>query len=80
MMAFYYEGGNEFVENNDVKNITHLYIVFPVENVSWILMEIPYQFLSQIDLVAVWSKSTPNSMTRYSMSLTQIVFVFHAGI
>ena len=29
---------------------------------TWILMEIPYHFLSQLDLVAVWSKSTPNSM------------------
>ena len=26
-------------------------------------MEIPCHFSSQLDLVAVWSKSTPNSMT-----------------
>ena len=38
-------------------------ITFPVQNVRWILEEIPCHFTSQLDLVAVWSKSTPNSMT-----------------
>ena len=37
--------------------------VDPVKNVTWMLMEIPRHFSSQLDLVAVWSKSTPNSMT-----------------
>ena len=39
------------------------YYVFPVKNLTKILMEIPCHFSSQLDLVAVWSKSTPNSMT-----------------
>ena len=30
---------------------------------GWILMEIPCHFSSQLDLVAVWSKSTSNFMT-----------------
>ena len=43
-----------------VKKLTN-----PVKNVTWVLMEIPCHanFTSQLDLVAVWSKSTPNSMT-----------------
>ena len=37
---------------------------YPVKNVTWILMEIPWHFTSsQLDLVEVWSKSTSNSMT-----------------
>ena len=35
----------------------------PVKNVPYILMEIPRHFSSQLDLEAVWSKLTPNSMT-----------------
>ena len=38
-------------------------IVLPVKNVTWILMAIPCHFISQLDSTAVWSKSTPNSMT-----------------
>ena len=34
-----------------------------VKSVTGILMEIPCPFSSQLDLVAVWSKSTPNFMT-----------------
>ena len=48
-----------------VTNDTHYlhFMSFPVKHVTRILMEIPYHFSSQLDLVAVWSKSTPNSMT-----------------
>ena len=40
-----------------------LFLVFPFKNVTGILLEIPCHFSSQLDLVAVWHKSTPNSMT-----------------
>ena len=39
------------------------YFTAPVKNVTWILKEIPCHFMSQLDLVAVWSKLSPNSMT-----------------
>ena len=38
-------------------------LIIPVKNMTWILEEIPCHFSSQLDLVAVWSKSTPNPKT-----------------
>ena len=50
----------------DTKSIIHVVKcskVYPVQNVTWIPVEIPCHFMSQIDLVAVWSKLTASSMT-----------------
>ena len=54
-----------------LNNIDH----FPVKNVTWILMEIPCHFLSQIDgsLVKIHTNFHDNSM-----SFFQVLFVFHA--
>ena len=38
-------------------------LIYPVKNMTLTPMEISCHFSSQLDLVAVWSKSTPNSMT-----------------
>ena len=48
----------------------------PVKNVTWILMEIPCHFMSQIhcSLVQIDTK-----FHEYSMSFIQVLFVFHAG-
>ena len=54
------------VQSQDMawETVKDLYsIPYPVKNVIWFLMEIPCHFSSQLDLVAVWSKSTQNSMT-----------------
>ena len=45
------------------KILCDFYIIFPVKNMTGILMEIPCHFSSQLDLVVVRSKSTANSMT-----------------
>ena len=47
----------------------------PVKNVTWILMEVPCQFMSQIDgsLVQIDTK-----FHDYSMSFIQVLFVFNA--
>ena len=35
----------------------------PAKSVAWLFMGIPCHFMSQLDLVAVWSESIQNSMT-----------------
>ena len=47
----------------------------PVKNVTWVLMEIPCRLKSQIDgsLVKIDTK-----FHDYSISLFQVLFVFHA--
>ena len=69
-------------------------IVLPVKNVTWILMAIPCHFISQLDSTAVWSKSTPNSMTipchssrfylfsmlKYDMDFAQVQVIDFHGI
>ena len=47
----------------------------PVKYVTWILMEIPCHFMSQIDGSLV---ETDTEFHDYSMSFTQVLFVFHA--
>ena len=55
-----------------------LFIIYnsPVKTMTWILMEIPCHFSSQIDgsLVKIGTK-----FHDYSMSFIQVLFVFHAG-
>ena len=52
------------------------HILYSVENMTWILMEIPCRFPSQIDgsLAQIDTK-----FHGYSMSFVLILFVFHAG-
>ena len=49
---------------------------FPVKNMAWIIMEIPYHFMSQIDgsFIEIHTK-----FRDHSMSFIQALLVFHAG-
>ena len=55
--------------------LTCTILFFPVKNMTWILMEIPCDFMSQIDgsLVQIDIK-----FHDYSMSFIQVLFIFHA--
>ena len=54
----------------------NIHMYYPVKNVTWIPMEIPCHFMSQIDssLVQIDPK-----FHDYCMSFIQVLFVFHAG-
>ena len=52
-------------------------VEYPVKNVTWILMEIPSSFSSQIDGISLIKLET--KFHDYSMAFIQVLFLFHAG-